>query len=136
MEGCLSDRAVAGGAVIVAGFGFRTGACVESLLDALDRAGGRDGVAALATAADKAREAPFASCAAALRLPSHPIDAVTLAGQETATRSAASLAARGAGSVAEAAALAAAGSGARLIAPRVISGDGMATCALAEGKDA
>ena len=136
MEGGLSDCAVAGGVVIVAGFGFRAGATAESLADALERAGAGNRVFALATAADKARAAPFVSFAAALDLAIHPIDAVTLAGQETATRSAASLAARGAGSVAEAAALAGAGSGARLIAPRVVSGDGMATCALAEGNDA
>lgn len=121
--------------MIVAGFGFRAGATVESLADALGRAGGSEGVAALATAADKARAAPFVRFAEALSLPVHAIDAASLAGQETATRSAVSLAARDTGSVAEAAALAAAGQGARLIAPRVVSGDGMATCALAEGDD-
>ncbi len=136
MEGGLSGRAMAGGAVIVAGFGFRAGATAESLVDALERAGGRNGVAALATAADKARAASFASFAEALLLPVHPIDAGRLEVQETVTRSAAALAARGTGSVAEAAALAAAGQGARLIGPRVASGDGMATCALAEGNDA
>jgi cobalt-precorrin 5A hydrolase len=41
----------------------------------------------------------------------------------------------GTGSVAEASALAAAGPGARLLGPRVISGDGLATAAIAERKD-
>ena len=40
------------------------------------------------------------------------------------------------GSLAEAAALAALAPGARLIAPRVTSEDGMATCAIAEGDPA
>ncbi|MHA6346914.1 cobalamin biosynthesis protein, partial [Roseivivax sp. CAU 1761] len=40
------------------------------------------------------------------------------------------------GSVAEAAALAAAGPGARLLGPRAVSPDGCATCALAQGKEA
>ncbi len=119
--------------MIVAGFGFRSGATAQSLADALDSAGGNRRVTALATAADKARADPFACFAQALALPVHAIDAEVLARQETVTRSRASQTARGTGSVAEAAALAAAGPGARLIAPRVVSSDGMATCALAEG---
>ena len=50
------------------------------------------------------------------------------------TQSEASFRRYGTGSVAEATALLAAGKGARLIAPRVVSSDGMATCAIAEGK--
>lgn len=125
---------MAGDSVIVAGFGFRAAATAESLADALDRARGAAHVDALATAADKAVGAPFAGFAKGLGLPVRAIDAAALLRQETATRSAASLAARDTGSVAEAAALAAAGLGARLIARRAISGDGMATCALAEGE--
>ena len=124
---------MAGGPVIVAGFGFRASASAESLTQALDRAGPAR-VAALATADDKAATAAFRNFAQAQALPVHAVDADTLARQETATRSAASIAARGTGSLAEAAALAAAGPGARLIAPRVVSADGLATCALAEGK--
>ena len=41
----------------------------------------------------------------------------------------------GTGSVAEAAALAAAGPGAQLLGPRVVSGDGLATAAIAIGRD-
>lgn len=126
---------MAGGAVIVAGFGFRASAQVDSLRDALARAGGAAGVGALATAADKGATAPFRAFAEALRLPVLAIDAAGIARQETPTRSAASLAARGTGSLAEAAALAGAGPGARLIAGRAVSADGRATCALAEGTD-
>jgi len=128
---------MAGGAVIVAGFGFRGAATAESLADALGHAGKITGTGArpgaLATARDKADSAPFRAFAQAIGLPVHAIDADALAQQGTATRSVPSLAARGTGSLAEAAALAAAGPGARLLAPRCVSIDGMATCALAEG---
>jgi cobalt-precorrin 5A hydrolase len=119
--------------VIVAGFGFRAAATVDSLADALVRTGSAGRVALLATVADKAQAPAFHALATALALPIRAVDAETLARQETLTRSAASRAARGTGSVAEASALAAAGRGARLMARRVVSGDGMATCALAEG---
>lgn len=121
--------------MIAAGFGFRAGATADSLADALGRAGGTGDVAVLATADDKAASRTFRDFAECLGLPVRGIDAESLAAQQTATRSAASLAARGTGSLAEAAALAAAGPGARLLAGRCISGDGMATCALARGKD-
>lgn len=130
-----SRRAMAGRAVIVAGFGFRGAATLSSLRDALDRTGGASRVRLLATASDKSRTAAFRVLAAELGLPTEGVDSAALAAQPTQTRSAASLAARGTGSLAEAAALAAAGPGARLIAARQISADGMATCALAEGRD-
>ncbi|WP_333999341.1 cobalamin biosynthesis protein [Sphingomonas aurantiaca] len=57
----------------------------------------------------------------------------TLQRATTPTQSVASLAARRAGSVAEASALAAAGPGAQLLATRHISPDRMATCAIAQG---
>lgn len=56
-----------------------------------------------------------------------------LAAQPVLTRSAASQATYGTGSVAEAAALAAAGPGARLLSARLISPDRLATCAIAIG---
>ena len=121
--------------MIVAGFGFRSGATAESLANALDRAGDDGRAVAFATAADKAHAEAFIRFAEAADLPVEAIDAETLTGQDTVTRSVTSLAARGTGSVAEAAALAAAGPGARLIARRVVSRDGMATCALAEGNE-
>ncbi|TVR09203.1 MAG: precorrin methylase [Salinarimonadaceae bacterium] len=119
--------------MIAAGFGFRKGASVTSLMDALSAAAGGRPVSVLATAADKAQTGVFRSLAAEARLPVRGVDAGSLAAQRTRTHSQASLEARDVGSLAEAAALAAAGEGARLLAPRTISGDGMATCALAEG---
>ena len=120
--------------MIVAGFGFRAAASVASLQDALAAAGGAR-VGALATADDKAATPAFRAFAAALGLPVLTVDAAAIAAQPTATSSAAALAARGTGSLAEAAALAAAGPNARLLTPRVISQDRMASCALAEKED-
>lgn len=121
--------------MIVAGFGFRTSATAESLADALGRAGGPARVRAVASAADKAASLPFRRFADALGLPVLAVSDEDLGRQATATRSAASMAARGVGSVAEAAALAGAGAGAKLIAARAISADGLAACALAERSD-
>ena len=119
--------------MIVAGFGFRAAATADSLRDAFSRAGEK--ADALATAADKADGPAFRAFAEALGLPVHGVSAEAIRAQETQTASPASRAARETGSLAEAAALAAAGPGARLLAPRAISGDRMATCALAIGPD-
>ncbi|WP_323765137.1 cobalamin biosynthesis protein [Marinovum sp.] len=113
--------------MIVAGFGFSTRATLASLRDALAQTGGTP--EALATAHDKA--AQLAPLADDLGLPLRRVSAEALTAQDTTTRSAASQTTRGTGSVAEAAALAAAGPGARLIAPRTFSSDRLATCALA-----
>jgi cobalt-precorrin 5A hydrolase len=118
-----------GHAVIVAGFGFRAAASAESLAEAFRRAGGN--ATSLATVADKADTPGFRAFATTVALPVTRVDPGTLTEQRTTTRSRGSENARGTGSVAEAAALAAAGPGARLLAPRRISADRMATCALA-----
>ncbi|WP_084580932.1 cobalamin biosynthesis protein [Sphingomonas azotifigens] len=115
--------------MIVAGFGYRTGATPASLRSALALAqAGAPPVTHVATLADKL------PLLAALGLPMLGVNA--LDDIATPTRSAASLAARGTGSVAEAAALAAAGAGARLLVARCISPDRMATCAIAQGTSA
>ncbi|MCJ2189005.1 cobalamin biosynthesis protein [Novosphingobium sp. 2638] len=118
--------------MIVAGFGFRHGAGLPSLRAAFVLAQqGRVPVTQLVTVSDKT--AALAPLAALLGLPLTGVPADVLACAATLTRSAASLAAWGTGSVAEACALTAAGPGARLLGPRCISSDRMATCALAEG---
>ncbi|MCT4556746.1 MAG: cobalamin biosynthesis protein [Pelagimonas sp.] len=117
--------------MIVAGFGYRAGASLESLLDAYTLAGAGAGIAA--TAHDKARGFLFEEFAQTQALRIVPVHPQALETQDTVTQSQASSEARRTGSVAEAAALAAAGPGARLITPRVISTDKMATCALAIG---
>lgn len=116
----------------VAGFGFRRGATVESLLAALAAAGGRTGVARLATVAAKADAPVMTALADQLALPLVAVAGNDLATAVVATQSEKSMAMYGTGSVSEAAALIAAGPGARLVAARAISADTMATCAIAE----
>ena len=130
LEGGLSGRSMERHAVRVAGFGFRSEAGLESLLAAFEAAGGGD-IDRIATVAGKAEG--LSALADQLALPIEPVAVETLEAQKTLTRSKASLAAWGTGSVAEASALAAAGPGARLLGPRVVSPDGKATCAIAEG---
>ncbi|MEX3014703.1 cobalamin biosynthesis protein [Gymnodinialimonas hymeniacidonis] len=116
------------GAMIVAGFGFRGAATAESLANAYAKAGE---AAFAATVSDKV-SGVFSDFAASNGLTVLDILPEQLVLQETATQSFTSLAERGTGSVAEAAALAGAGEGSHLIRTRVISDDGCATCALAE----
>ncbi len=116
--------------MIVAGFGFRSGVTGGALMDALARAGGVAGVTHLATVAAKAEG--LAELAAALGLPVLAVEPQLLAAQAVLTQSDRVEALYGTGSVAEAAALAAAGPGARLRGPRVTSADGTATAAIAE----
>jgi cobalt-precorrin 5A hydrolase len=118
------------GAMIVAGFGFRSGATLAALHEALARAGGAEGLTHLATVAAKA--GGLEQLGRALNLPVLAIAPEALGTQSTLTRSARVEALFGTGSVAEAAALAAAGSGARLRGPRAVSADGTATAAIAE----
>ena len=133
MEISIPDRAVECCAVIVAGFGFRGSASVASLRDALSQASGTHNVTHLATVSDKANTAIFLAFSKTVGVPIAEICATQLTEQPTQTQSTASQAARHTGSVAEASALAAAGPGARLLAPRSISTDRLATCALAQG---
>ena len=119
--------------MIVAGFGFRSSATVQSLMDAIARATGERVVESIATADDKAKSAVFKAVSEQLSVPVLAISAETLVAQVTSTQSEASRTVRGTGSVAEAAALAGAGPDARLLVLRIKSADGLATCALAEG---
>ncbi|MEL7464824.1 MAG: cobalamin biosynthesis protein [Pseudomonadota bacterium] len=125
---------MAGDAVIAAGFGFRASATAESLADAFQKAGG--GATMVATVAEKADQPAFIDFADDIGISVRAIAPETLQTQTTRTNSAVSLKAHGVGSVAEAAALAAAGPGARLLGARAVSSDGMATCAIAKGAEA
>jgi cobalt-precorrin 5A hydrolase len=120
----------------VAGLGFRKGATIESLRDALVAAGGARGLDALATATDKAEAAVIVALARELGLTIKPVPVELLARVETATHSARVEIMFGAGSLAEAVALAAAGPRARLVSLRTISRDKAATAAIAEGEGA
>jgi cobalt-precorrin 5A hydrolase len=119
-------------AMRVAGIGFRGAAPLASLRAALEAAGGPAGLAALATVATKAEAPELRALARDLDLPIRAIPGPDLAAQVTLTRSPRVEALHGTGSLAEAAALAAAGPGARLLGPRATAPDGMATAAIAE----
>ena len=112
----------------VAGFGFRQGAALASFQAALDAVGGAD---ALATVEDK-----LTGLTPLARATSLPLIPVTRADLQAHARpgSARVTALYGTGSVAESAALAAAGPGATLTIPRVTSPDGQVVAAIAEGQ--
>jgi cobalt-precorrin 5A hydrolase len=122
------------GEMRVAGLGFRKEATIESLREALAAAGGAHGLDALATATDKANAPVLVSLARELELIIKPVPNEVLARVETSTRSARIETIFGTGSLAEAAALAVVGPGARLVSERAISRDKAATAAIAEGE--
>jgi cobalt-precorrin 5A hydrolase len=118
--------------MIVAGFGFRAAADLDALDAALALAqADHPPVTILAAPADKI--ALVERLGAALGLPVTPVAAPDLEAIATPTTSPKSAEIRRCGSVAEAAALAAAGPGARLLTARHISPNRMATCAIAQG---
>lgn len=114
----------------VVGIGFRRDAPLSALRAAYDLVGPAE---ALATSAHKAEAPQIHALARSLGVTLHLIDAQTLAQQPVLSHSPAQHARFGTGSLAEAAALAAAGPGARLSGPRVTSPDRQATAALAMG---
>jgi cobalt-precorrin 5A hydrolase len=117
----------------VAGLGFRRDVTLASLREALVAAGGREGIAAVATVSDKAESDVLKLLARELGVPIKAVPADVLAGIATPTQSERIKERVGTGSVAEAAALAAAGRRARLISTRAVSQDRMAAAAIAEG---
>ncbi len=127
--------------MIVAGVGCRRGAAapnIEAVIRAaLDRAGiASHALDCIATTAAKNSETGIVTAAAKLGVDLVLIPEAELqaANDRTATRSGRALALTGVHSVAEAAALAAAGPSSRLISPRLVMG--AATCALAASEAA
>jgi cobalt-precorrin 5A hydrolase len=123
--------------MIVAGIGCRKGASASeigaAISAALTRAGlQHDALDVIAAPAMKAGEPGIAAAATRLGVPLVLVPQADLeaAGARTATRSARVVALMGVPSAAEAAALAAGGPAARLLAPRTAVGP--ATCALAD----
>ncbi len=116
----------------VAGMGFRHDVTLASLREALLSVG-PEGISAVATISGKTQTPALQSLAREFDLPIKAVPAGILAGILTPAQSEFVRARFGAGSVAEAAALAAAGAGARLVSTRTISKDRMATAAIAEG---
>ncbi|WP_439404978.1 cobalamin biosynthesis protein [Bradyrhizobium sp. DASA03076] len=117
----------------VAGLGFKQDVTLASLREALLAAGGSAGLAAVATVSDKADAEPLKQLARECGVPIKAVPAETLAGIATPSQSQRITERFGTGSLAEAAALAAAGPHARLIATRAVSRDRAATAAIAEG---
>jgi cobalt-precorrin 5A hydrolase len=124
-------------AMIVAGIGCRRGAPADAIMAAIEAALARSGLGkevlhSIATSAIKGGEPGIADAASALGVPLVLIAQGDLeaAAHRTATSSERVIALTGVPSVAEAAALAAGGAAARLVAPRTVLGP--ATCALAD----
>jgi cobalt-precorrin 5A hydrolase len=122
------------GEVKVAGLGFKRDVTLASLREALVAAGGGQGLAAVATLDDRTETPALQSLAREFDLPIRAVSAEMLEGIATSTQSEFVKARFGTGSVAEAAALAAAGPGSRLISKRTVSQDRTATAAVAEGE--
>lgn len=123
------------GALTVAGIGSRRGVTAGEVLAAVAAACAAVGAArpgALAALPGKAAEPGIAEAARRLGVPL--LAPAPAAEGRLATRSAASLAATGSGSAAEAAALGASGPSARLLGPRVVAG--RVTCAIAVAEEA
>lgn len=115
----------------IAGIGLRAAATLADLQDALVLAGCArpDALATLSAKADKPQ---IMALAEALNVPVIRLQEDQISGISTLTCSPRIKARFGTGSVAEAAALAAGGTGARLICPRVKTTNGLATAAIAE----
>ncbi len=119
--------------MIVAGIGYRKSATLADLQAALALTGAVP--TALASIAAKASGDVMAQLAQDLNLPVIAVSEDQMTGVETTTQSARIKARFGTGSLAEAAALIGAGYGiadVRLTVPRVQTGNGMATAAIAE----
>ena len=125
----LSHHAMERDKMIIAGFGMRAEVTEASLQDALDQTGYVPD--AIATVVDKVGINAFQAFARTQNLPIQAVSQVSLDQAQTQTQSQVSLSHRGTGSVAEAAALIAAGTGATLLSGRKISNDRLATCAIA-----
>ncbi|UEQ02299.1 cobalamin biosynthesis protein [Halomonas profundus] len=117
-------------ALKIAGFGFRSEAPLESLAQALDQLtehyGAIDKLAAAHSMLPLVEELGRLRGIKVIAVADAELPTVT-----TLTHSTQSMQARGTGSVAEAVALLAAGPGATLLGPRIISADRKATAALA-----
>ena len=122
---------------VVIGLGFRDEASAQSIAEVLTSVAAHaalPGVASvIAVSEDKAAHPSLLAAAQATHLPIETVaaDAMRRADAQVATRSEQVEKHRGVGSVCEAAALAAAGTGARLVVTRMVSTDRHATAAAA-----
>ncbi len=132
MEGVISNCAMAGSSMIVAGFGYRKHTDIESLVGLLKALRSEiPYITALSAPIEKI--ALLSKLGAQLDIPVIAIEMNLLPFIRTQTQSLYSYKVWGTGSVAEAVALAAAGAGSKILISRMISDDRMATCAIAKG---
>ena len=124
--------------MIAAGFGFRKNVNFESLLEVFKTLCARhkiaqDDVRCFATHLDKAQNEALLSLSQHLNISIVAISQIEIEQQNPKSQLDLSLKNYNTGSVSEAAALAATGKTSKLIGRRIISKDGRATCALAQG---
>ena len=123
--------------MIFIGLGFRKAVTIksfENLIHQVYHLNELPGpIKALATLDTKALDPALQEFAAAKRITLIPVSLENLKRQITPTQSPAAQAAYGLGSIAEAAALFAAGNGSSLIFKRLVSSDKLTTCAFAKG---
>ena len=120
--------------VCIAGFGFRSLANIDSLVNALNKARGEDKIIGFSAPEDKVNHTALKALAKRYELPLYAVKVEVMKSVETLTQSAVVLEKRQTGSVAESTALAWFKGPAKLIGPRKISDDGLAVCAIAEGE--
>ena len=123
--------------MIFVGLGFRKAVTIksfENLIHQVYHLTALPGpIKAFATLDTKALDPALQEFAAAKRITLIPVSLKNLKRQITQTQSSATQTAYGLGSIAEAAALSAAGDGSYLIFKRLVSNDKLATCAFAKG---
>ena len=121
--------------VCIAGFGFRSMANIDSLVNALNKASAQHKIAGFSAPKDKINHSALSELARIYGLPLFAVENELMKSVETVTKSAVVIEKRQTGSVAESAALAFFKGPAKLLEPRKISDDGLAVCAIAEGEN-
>ena len=121
--------------VCIAGFGFRSMANIDSLVNALNKASAQHKIAGFSAPADKINHSALRELARIYGLPLFAVENELMKSIETVTKSTVVIEKRQTGSVAESAALAFFKGPAKLLEPRKISDDGLAVCAIAEGEN-
>ena len=121
--------------VCIAGFGFRSMANIDSLVNALNKASAQHKIAGFSAPEDKINHSALRELARIYGLPLFAVENELMKSMETVTKSTVVIEKRQTGSVAESAALAFFNGPAKLLEPRKISDDGLAVCAIAEGEN-
>ena len=121
--------------VCIAGFGFRSMANIDSLINALNKASAQHKIAGFSAPVDKINHSALRELARIYQLPLFSVENELMKSMETITKSTVVIEKRQTGSVAESAALAFFKGPAKLLEPRKISDDGLAVCAIAEGEN-